>query len=180
MVRLLVSLLSVSLCWPAFAATPYKKSLNVKKNAYMSDGVFIGGKSGHGASLLGVRRQSSKKMQMERVVLDLGDKDLKTSRQMPFYQVSVDAASKQIVLDLAQLKYSRVTESQLKSLFMKSPFVDNVALSLDPEDKGATMVLNLKRPMRLEVFQMMSKNKPARVVLDLKPLNGTIFPKVRG
>jgi hypothetical protein len=117
---------------------------------------------------------------MERVVLDLGDKDMKTSRQMPFYQVSVDAASKQIVLDLAQLKYSRVTESQLKSLFMKSPFVDNVALSLDPEDKGATMVLNLKRPMRLEVFQMMSKNKPARVVLDLKPLNGTIFPKVRG
>jgi hypothetical protein len=180
MVQVLVSVLSLSLCWPAFAATPYKRSLNVKKNAYMSDGVFIGGKAGHGASLLGVRRQSSKKLQMERVVLDLGDKETKTSREMPFYQVSVDAAQKRIVLDLAQLKFSKVTESQLKSLFMKSQFVESVALSFDPEDKGATMVLNLKRPMRLEVFQMMNKNKPARVVMDLKPLNGAIFPKSRG
>lgn len=180
MVRFSVVVLAVSLCLPVFAATPYKKSLNVKKNAYVSDGVFIGGKSGHGSSLLGVRRTSSKKLQMERVVLDLGGKDQKASREMPFYQVSVDAGSRQIVLDLAQLKMSRVTESQLKTVFSKSPYVESVALSFDPEDKGATMVLNLKQPMRLEVYQLLSKKKPARVVMDLKPMPGSIFPKSRG
>ena len=44
----------------------------------------------------------------------------------------------------------------------------SVSLTLDPEDKAGTMVLYLKKPARLEVFQLLSKKKPARVVLDLK------------
>ena len=56
------------------AATPYKQTLSVKKNAYASDGVFIGGKAGAGTSLLNVRRIFSPKAQLERVVLDLGDR----------------------------------------------------------------------------------------------------------
>ncbi len=173
--------LMIALCFVSegWAATPYKKTLNQKKNSYMSDGVFVGGKSGQGSALLGVRRTHSKKAQIERVILDLGDKDERSSREMPFYQVSVDSGSKRIVLDLAQLKFSRVTEAQLKTLFSKSPYVQSVALSFDPEDKGATMVLDLKRPVRLEVFQLLDKKKPARVVMDLKPVTSARAPAHR-
>jgi hypothetical protein len=176
-IRILSIAVLASMVFQVDAATPYKRTLNVKKNAYLTDGVFIGGKSGKGASLLGVRRTHSKKAKIERVILDLGGEDIRTARgrAMPFYQVSVDKNSRRVVLDLAQLKLSRVTEAQLRNLFAKSPYVQDAALTMDPEDKGATMVLTLRQPMRLEVFQLVNKKKPARLVMDLIPM-----PKARG
>lgn len=159
----------------AFAASPYQRTLNVKSNLYTKDGVFIGGKASAGTSLLGVRRAYSAKAQLERVIIDLGDQEAHPSGKNPgYYQVSMDAANHRVVLDLAQLRFSKVSEAQIQGLFKKSPFVAGAELTLDPEDKAGTMVLKLKRPMRMEVFQLAKKGKPGRVVIDLKPVTGKI------
>ncbi len=165
------------------AATAYKKSLTPnlafkqaasgKKNAYLNDGVFVGGKARGGSSLLGVRKAFSAKVGLERVIVDLGDKEAKPSgKAISFYQVALDSSKNRIVLDLAQLQLSKVSETQLKQIFAKSEYVKSVELTLDPEDKAATMVLNLKRPVRMEVFQLLTKDKPSRVVMDLVARKG--------
>lgn len=167
MLRLLVLL---TLSSSAFAATPYKQTLSVKKNAYTADGVFTGGKAGEGSTLLGVRRAFSGKAKLERVIIDLGNHEAKAdAANIGYFQVAMDSQNNQIVLDVAQLRLSKVTEQQLKTLFKSSPYVSDVSLTMDPEDKAATMVLQLKRPMKLEVFQLKNKKKPGRVVLDLTP-----------
>jgi len=154
----------------AGAATPYKQTLNVKKNAYLSDGVFTGGKTaGQGASILAVKRGFSAKAELERMIVTIGDKEARPLRGEPtYFQASMDAAQRRMVLDISQLKLSKVSEAQIQRLFKSSPYVSGIDLTLDPEDRAATMVVHLKRPMRLEVFKM---SKPARIVLDLIPAN---------
>lgn len=161
----------ILLSLPVLAASPYKKTLAVKQNTYIRDGVFVGGKAGEGTSLLGVRRTYSGKAQVERVIVDLGDHELRPAGRNPgYFQVSMDARNHRVVMDLAQLRLSKVTEAQLQNLFRNSPNVASATLTLDPEDKAATMVLKLKKPMRLEVFQLLDKKKPGRVVMDLTPI----------
>jgi len=154
----------------AWAASSYKQTLTVKKNQYAADGVFIGGKAGGGSSLLNVRRIYSPKAKMERVILDMGDKELRPSgTKLGYFQVSLDSQQNRLVVDLSQLKMSRVSEAAVQNLFKKSPYVTSAALTLDPEDKAATMVLNFKRPMKMEVFQVLKDNAPGKIVMDLSP-----------
>ena len=153
------------------AAIPYRNTLTMKKNTYVKQGVFVGGKAGEGSSLLNVRRTFSKKLQTERVVIDLGDEQMRPDGlDLGYFQASMDAKNNRVILDLAQLKYSKISERQVQNLFRKSPLVASVSLTFDPEDKTGTLVLNLKRPSRLEVFRMLDKKKPGRVVMDLVPL----------
>lgn len=157
------------------AASPYKKTLSVKKNNYSADGVFIGGKAGAGTTLLNVRRIFSPKAQVERLVLDLGDKDAKPSgKEIGYFQVSMDSAQNRAVIDLAQLKLSRVSETAVRNLFKKSPYVETVNLTLDPEDKAGTMVVQFKKPMKMEVFQQLKSGHPGRVVIDFTPKGKSI------
>lgn len=161
-----VSAVSVS----AWGFTPYKRSLTVKKNAYLTDGVFTGGAAGQGASLLSVRHAYSAKARLERVIVDMGDKQAQPAgKDMGYFQASMDAKNNRVVLDISQLRFSKVSEQQVQNLFRKSPYVASVNFTLDPEDKAATMVLNLKRPMKLEVFQLLKPKAPARIVMDLTP-----------
>jgi hypothetical protein len=163
---------SLAVLWmgPLGAMTPYKTSLSVKKNAYVLDGVFTGGKAGQGTSLLSIRKSFSARAELERVIIDLGDKDAKPAgRDMGYFQASLDAGNNRLVLDLAQLRLSKVTEAQVQRLFKNDPYVASVDMTMDPQDKSGTLVLNLKRPMKLEVFQLLADKKPARIVLDLTP-----------
>lgn len=167
---ILVSLFMIS--HAAFAASPYKRSLNEKKNVYIRDGVFIGGKATGGSSILGLRRAYAPKINMERIIVDLGDREAKPAHgDMGFYQVSLDSKNQRLILDLSQLMISKVNERQVQEMFKKSPFVSSAEFTLDPEDQAATLVLNLKQPMRLETFRLRHGKRPARLVMDLKPLN---------
>jgi hypothetical protein len=155
---------------PAWAATPYKQSPTGKKNLYTPDGVFTGGKASGGTSLLNVRRAFSAKARIERVTLDIGDKDAKPAGKiMGYFQVSLDSKDNRIVVDLTQLKASRVSEAAVQNLFRKSEYVASAGLTLDPEDKAGSLVLNLKRPAKLEVFQILKDREPGKIVLDITP-----------
>jgi hypothetical protein len=151
----------------AFAATPYKRTLDVKKNNYLKEGVFTGGMAGKGTTLLAVHRMFSAKQELERVVIDLGDSQGKPNRNgIGYFQVSVDSTAKRVVLDIAQLKLSKVSEQQVQKAFRKSPYVESVEMTLDPEDAAGSLVLKLKKPMKVEVFQHLQKS--GHIVVDIK------------
>jgi hypothetical protein len=158
----------------AGAATPYRRALDSKQNRYVTEGVFTGGRAGLGSSILAVRRSYSAKARLERVVVDLGDREAKPAgTSIGYFQAALDPGRKRLVLDISQLRLSKVSEQQVQRLFKKSPYVSSVELTLDPEDKAATMVLNLKRPMRVEVFQLLKAKAPGRIVMDLAPAAST-------
>lgn len=177
---LIVTMLTGLAATAAWGATPYKQTLNVKKNSYLREGVFTGGKAGEPTSLLGVRRTYSGKAGIERVIMDMGDGEAKPLRgsDLSYFQVAMDQSNRRIVVDLAQLKYAKINEGQLRQIFRKSPMVKSASLTFDPEDKAGTMVLELKKPARLEVFRLGGAKKNGRLVLDLKALNPA-KPKVR-
>jgi hypothetical protein len=153
-----------------WASSPFKRSLTQKSGIYLADGLFTGGKAGGGSSLLGIRRAFSAKAELERVIIDLGDADGKPAgKRLGYFQASVDAGQKRVILDLAQLRMSKLSEAQVQGIFKGSPFVASVEFTLDPEDKAGTMVLNLKRPARLEVFELLDARKPGRIVMDIIP-----------
>ena len=153
------------------AASQYKKALDKKLNAYTSDGVIIGGRAGLAYSLLNVRRDLSTKAGMERVILDLGDIDGKPLRGgVSYFQASVEKNPTRVVIDLAQVSRSAVTEAKLKKMFRKSPYIKSIELTADPEDRSATLVLYLNNTMGVEVFEMPSTKQASRIVVDLKKL----------
>jgi hypothetical protein len=167
-----LSLFGVFLGASGHAASPFKRTLSVKKNGYIQDGVFTGGQAGLGVSVLDVRRVYAKKVGVERVIIELGDKDGKVgpANQFGYFQASIDSKQNRIVLDLAQLRMTEVTEQKLQAVFKKSPYVKSTEFTVDPEDKAGSLVLNLNRPMRLETYRMISKGKAARVILDMAPV----------
>lgn len=153
----------------SFAASTYKQALPKKINAYLNEGVVTGGRAGKGYSLLNVRRDLSPKLGMERVILDLGDLEGKPLMgKASYFQASIEKNPPRIVIDLAQLSRSAVSEAKLKQIFKKSPYVKNVELTSDPEDRSASLVLSLNENMGVEVFEMPSQDKASRIVIDLK------------
>jgi hypothetical protein len=56
----------------------------------------------------------------------------------------------------------------LARLFSKSPFVQKVEMSMEPEDNSAKIVLLTKEPVAAEIFEMQSAKKASRIVIDLK------------
>ena len=165
----LLLILLAGLGSPGFAASKYKQALDKKIDAYLDEGIVVGGRSGRGFSLLKVRRDLSTKLGMERVILDIGDIEGKPAfGKVNYFQATGEKNPPRIVLDLAQLSRSAVDEASLKKTFAKSPYVKNVELTSDPEDHSASLVIFLKKPMLVEVFEMPSEKKASRIVLDIK------------
>jgi len=161
----------MAMAFSAHSASVYKKSLGVKKNQYIKDGVIIGGRISDGFTLLDVRRGFSKKSGMERVVLDIGDlagKPIKN--EINYYHVNVDQKQRRVVIDLNQVARSGVDQKQLLKIFKASPVVRSADITFDPEDLTTNLVLKLKRPTKVEVFNLVSTEHPSRIVLDMKPI----------
>ncbi len=165
----ILSLLAV--CPDVNAVSQYKRALDKKLNAYTSDGVVVGGRAGQSYSLINVRRDLSAKIGMERVILDLGDMEGRPLKGgASYFQASIEKNPARIVIDLAQVSRSAVTEAKLRKMFAKSPYIKSVELTADPEDRSATLVLVLKQAMGVEVFEMPSAKRASRIIVDLKKL----------
>lgn len=154
----------------AQAASPFKKSLTKKTGKYISEGVIIGGRVGRGYTLLNVRRSFSKKKKVERVVLDIGDlKGKPILGEVNYFHVSVDRDLSRVVVDLSQVSRSGVDQAKLLKMFRKSPMVKTAEITYDPEDVSTNLILKMKRPTNVEVFQLSEPNAPGRIVIDMKP-----------
>jgi hypothetical protein len=167
--RVIYILLFCALSVGAHGASIYKKALDKKTSAYLEDGVVIGGRAGHAYSLINIRRDLSPKLGMERVILDLGDIEGRPLKGgVSYFQASIEKNPPRVVIDLAQVNRSAVTEAKLKRAFQNSPYIKNVELTADPEDRSANIVLALKDAMDVEVFEMPATNRASRIVVDLK------------
>lgn len=167
-VRMLVLALAFTTT-QAFGASIYKKALDTKKDQYLTSGVVIGGSAGPGFTLLNVRHETSKKLAMERIIFDLGNREGQPLlNKLGYFHVSVEKNPARVIIDLSQVARSRVSELDLARLFSKSPFVAKVEMSMEPEDSAAQIVLNTKGPIAAEVFEMPSAKKASRLVIDLK------------
>ncbi len=152
------------------AASPFKKSLSKKTGKYISEGVIVGGRVGKGYTLLNIRRSFSKKAKIERVVLDIGDlRGRPVLGEVNYFHVSVDKGLSRVVVDLSQVSRSGVSQAQLLELFKKSPLVRSAEITYDPEDVSTNLVLKMKKPTFVEVFQLSEPNAPGRIVIDMKP-----------
>lgn len=164
----------------ASAASVFKSSLTEKSDKYASTGVFMGGRAGISQSLTAVRRTASTKVGMERVILDLAKADGKPFTESGYFHVSVDESKSRVVIDIGQIMRTATTEQSLRKMFAKSPYVKSVDFTLDPQDSTGTIVLNLKTPMKAEVFQMPgNKKRTARLVIDLKKVKIGSNVKIR-
>ncbi|HAG90624.1 MAG TPA: hypothetical protein DCL41_02060 [Bdellovibrionales bacterium] len=154
---------------PSFGATAYKRALETKTNQYIEKGTIIGGTAGEGATLMKVRRKIHQKSGVERVVINLGNKkgNLIEGRTS-FFQVNVEPGASRIVIHLAQVNHSELSEQELEKVFKNSPFVKTAKLIPDPEAASTNLVLGLKKQVKAEVIELSKKGTPGRIVLDLK------------
>ena len=156
----------------AQAATDIHRAAKVKINQFIKQGAIIGGQTGAGFSLLGVRRHYAGGSKVERVIFDLGDKKGEPLKsQMSFYHVSVEPKLKRVVVDFAQVFKTGLTEKELNLKFKNSPVVGKVFLTFDPVDQNTTIMFMLKSAAAVEAFELGKESKdPLRLVLDLKKI----------
>lgn len=152
-------------------AVPHRKALDHKSNQYLSHGVFIGGRSGRGFTLLDIRRFFDKKAQAERVVLDWGDHNARPLKgQIGFFHVGLDKNQKRLVVDLTQVSRAGLDEKQAIEKFKRSPLVKEVQLIFDPLAVSTQLILEFKTEIAAEVFYLVGEKASSRLVLDLRPL----------
>lgn len=140
-----------------------------KKGHYIREGAIAGGSSGSSYSLLQVRYRNFEKQKVERLVLDLGDeKGEPLLKKVSYFHVENRPKQKRVIVDLAQTKMSKINETQLTNLLGKSPLIAKSSLLRDPESHSLTLVLDVKRPVEVEVFQRIIKKTGGKIVLDLR------------
>ncbi len=154
---------------PAQAASLYKRALTGKRSDYIYEGAFYGGIAQKPTSLLNIRAKYSAKSRVQRIVFDLGDAQLKPLRTgLGAYHVALEKDPRRLVIDLNYVTQSALTTEKIEKIFAVSEYVKHVNAIQDPEDGSLSLVLDLNRPVVVEVFQKDQKGQPARLVIDLK------------
>ncbi len=163
---LFVFTLGFSVSW---AAIDRMQALDVKKHIYIENGTVVGGEAGRTFSLLDVRRMPASKDKIERIFFDLGDEAGKPLKnRVSYFQVTVEKNNPRVVIDLSQMLGSDIDFAKLKKVFAKSPYVREARINYDPIDTTITVQLILKKPMQVEAFKLVAKDRPSRLVVDLK------------
>lgn len=150
-----VSLISIHL----YAAIP---KVLVKK------GSVIGGVSGLGYTLLDIKHTVSKNKNVERLVFEVGDINGQINKGLPgFYHVELKDKPNQLVIDMSQMPNAKVSEDQIAAKIRKSNFISNSEMVLDPANMGLNLVLNLKKNVKVKVYQVVGTKQTSKVVVDL-------------
>ena len=169
LLRVILVLMMILSCGALSQAAPHKMASVKKKNAYILDGVFTGGKSGEGYTILGLRRFFKAKSHRERLVLDIGDRSGRPQKGMPnFFHIELDASLNRVVMSLVQVEFETEQARSLVMKFKKSPYVKDAKMSYDATSMSTTILLTLTRKVKMEAFVLPSKKKfPSRIVVDL-------------
>ncbi len=152
-------------------ALPHRKALDHKTNQYLSEGIFVGGRSGMGGTLLDVRRSFDKSAQAERIVLDWGDeRGRPLLGKIGFFHIGLDKKNKRAVIDLTQVSQSGLSEDAVVKRLKDSPLIKKTQLIFDPFNVSTQLILDFKSDVAVEAFYLLEPTKAARLVLDLRPL----------
>jgi hypothetical protein len=126
----------------------------------------IGGQAGAGFSLLKVKKLSSPKKNIERLVFYVGTKEGFRLRGLPGYFNAVNSG-KEIVIDFAQMPTSKMTDDSLKEILKSSLFIKNGRITQDPIDSTLTLKMELRRKAKMKIIQIKGNKETARIVVDL-------------
>lgn len=162
----IISISTLFLALSAGAAIPKAKAQPQKILA--GAGAKTGGLAGTGFSLLDLKSDFNRQAGTERLLIDVGDIDGRPQKGLPgYFQVELQNNSKRIVIDFAQMPGSHLEARQLQEKLKKSMFIKSAKLLADPSDSTLSLVLDLKKPAKLKVFQVPGEKTTSKVVLDL-------------
>jgi hypothetical protein len=84
-----------------------------------------------------------------------------------YFNVELQNNSQRIVIDFAQMPVSQMDLKALKERFKKSLYVENIKMLEDPSDNTLSLIMDLKKPVKVKVFQVPGQKTTSKVVLDL-------------
>ena len=132
----LVSGLLIAISLGGGAAIPKLMVKPYKKNLFIKQGIFRGGRSTRQKlSVLDIRRTFSKKQLVERIAIDIGTEKGKAKLpHLGYFHVSIEKNPRRIVIDLEKTVKTAIDEKLISEIFKKSYFVQSAQITMDPED----------------------------------------------
>lgn len=128
----------------------------------------IGGVSGSGFSLLGIKKEIASKTNTERVIIDIGDVMGRPKVGMPaYYHAQFTKDPSRLVIDFAQMRLSKMSELQLQNTLKDSKHVRHSRLLKDPSDGSMSLILDLRPTTKIRVMQVAGVKGTSKVVVDL-------------
>lgn len=151
----------------AQAAIPVKKMVGPPQKILSGQNAVTGGAAGSGFSLTNVTL--AKTPGKERVILDVGDLQGMPHRGFPaYYHAELRENPRRLILDFAQMPNVLVDEKALHAKLRGSTAISNSTILIDPTDQTLSLVLDLRKNVKAEVFQVAGKKGTSRVVVDLQ------------
>ena len=138
-----------------------------KTDAYLSDGVVVGGdRAIDDVVIRDIRRAPNSGF--ERVVIDLDGTrggEPAAIKRPPYYQVAVTSDEQRIVFTIWGRPKLAFDTSKVSGAFKKSANIKDVQLMPRLDDDSWTFVLGLKPHQSVEVFEL---SQPARIIVDVR------------
>lgn len=167
----LLLLIQASVGWAAIQQDKIFPVDSKKRQSYLSDGLFVGGDQGISEVVVkDVRRAANSGF--ERVVVDLeaireGEKS--SVQRAPYFHVAITPEENRIVLTLWGKPKLAFDAQKVLATFKKSSAISKVELYPPIDGETWTLVLNLKSPQAIEVFELPN---PVRIITDIRPKKG--------
>lgn len=140
-------------------------------------GVTTGGESGTSLSLMDVRRSSSTKTKLERIVMDFGGSDMKPSKGfVGYYHAELQDNPARLILELPQTYTSRLPEKEIMSRLKDSMYIRKSSIQFDQSVQSMTMIFELSHPIQLKVTPVKNPNFSGKIVIDMMPLLAAPLP----
>ncbi|MGZ3773487.1 MAG: hypothetical protein ACXVCY_10800 [Pseudobdellovibrionaceae bacterium] len=163
-------LMALFLALPVMAAVTSQPIKPVVSKILEGEGTTYGGLAGNGFTLLDLRRTADKKKKIERIVVDVGDRNGAVMRGWPgYFHVELKKNPQRLIVDFAQMPNSNIDQAQLASRMKGSLAILNTSMSLDPVDSSLNVTLDLKKNTKVRVYQVAGKKMTSKVVIDLIP-----------
>lgn len=129
-------------------------------------GAVAGGLAGTGFSITNLTL--AKTAGKERIVIDIGDMAGSPVRGYPgYYHVEMQENPRRLIIDFAQTPNAMIDEKAINGKLKDSSLVASSTLLLDPTDQTMSLILDLKKKAKAQVFQVPGKKGTGRVVVDL-------------
>lgn len=159
---------SFFLASPVMAAVSAQALKPVASKILVGEGTSFGGLAGNGFTLMDLRRTADTKKKIERIVMDVGDRNGAAIRGWPgYYFVELKKNPQRLVIDFAQMPNANIDQKML-ALRMKNSFaVTKTSMSLDPVDSSLNLTMDLKKNTKVRVYQVAGKKATSKVVIDL-------------
>lgn len=132
------------------------------------ESAVTGGVAGNGFSLKDLH-WSKLETNKERIIIDLGDINGAPVRGLPaYYHAELSEKPRRLILDFAQTPNVFIDEKALAKKLKASGRVTGTSMILDPTDQTLSLILDLKKGVKAQIFQVSGKKETSRVVVDLQ------------